>query len=67
VEEGEEAMALAVEFGEPGKIGLAHLAAGLARSGLGAVEQARDDLGRAVQLLHNRQTRELAAQRLAAL
>ncbi|GIE31040.1 hypothetical protein Ait01nite_040850 [Actinoplanes italicus] len=65
--EGETAMTLTVEFGEPGMIGLAHLAIGLAHAGLGAVEQARDHLGRAVQLVHNRQNRDFAARRLAAL
>jgi tetratricopeptide (TPR) repeat protein/transcriptional regulator with XRE-family HTH domain len=67
VAEGDAAMELAVEFGEPGKIGQAHLVVGLAYAGLGAVEKAREDLGRAVKLLHNRQTRQVAQERLAAL
>ncbi|SFF82705.1 ATP-, maltotriose-and DNA-dependent transcriptional regulator MalT [Actinoplanes philippinensis] len=67
LEEGEAAMAFALEFGEPGKIGQVHLVAGLAHAGLGAVDPARADLGHAVALLHHGPMRQMAVERLAAL
>ena len=44
------AMPLAAEFGEPGALGHVHLALGMARAGLGAAAEARDDLNRALEL-----------------
>jgi tetratricopeptide (TPR) repeat protein/transcriptional regulator with XRE-family HTH domain len=67
LEEGEAAMTLAIEFGEPGKIGQVHLAVGLAHAGLGAVEPARADLTIAVKLMPHGQMRQVAVDRLAAL
>ncbi|MEU4158581.1 helix-turn-helix domain-containing protein [Actinoplanes sp. NPDC026670] len=63
----EAAMALAIEFGESGRIGQAHLAAGLAYAGLGLVEQARFDLECAVRLLGRGPLLKLAVERLTTL
>jgi transcriptional regulator with XRE-family HTH domain/tetratricopeptide (TPR) repeat protein len=64
---GDAAMTLAIEFGEPGTIGHAHLAVGLAYAGAGSLGQAREDLGRAAKLLRGDPLRRLAVERLATL
>ncbi|WP_328474166.1 helix-turn-helix domain-containing protein [Actinoplanes sp. NBC_00393] len=67
--EAELALPVAIELGEPTNLGYLHLATGIARAGLGAAAEARDNLNRALELLEGSVSQDVheVRSRLAAL